>query len=264
MVTFSVFTMRDLAVCFRVLRHAGGGAWRETGTGLQMGSTIDAFAAALETAVGEATVVAAPVAPAGGSMATAMRDQDAALKSLRALLGLVTDDSTAAPELRGAARRVAEALDPAGLGRLRRATDRVAAAPAVDAARGTVRDELALLRAPGGRSAADLVAAWLASADELYALIRRAPAAGPPPAGLRSRAARTLTEMRRRLDDEARSRAELPDDLASRVFEAIDRLAEDRRQALVARRQKVARAAAPALDHDRPAAETFTTAQRAG
>jgi hypothetical protein len=70
--------------------------------------------------------------------------------------------------------------------------------------------------------------------------------------------------MRRRLDDEARSRAELPDDLASRVFEAIDRLAEDRRQALVARRQKVARATAPALDHDRPAAETFTAAQRAG
>ncbi len=116
-----------------------------------MGSTIDAVAAALETAVGEATVVAAPVAPAGRSMATAMHDQDAALKSLRALLGLVTDDSTAAPELRGAVRRVAEALDPAGLGRLRRATDRVAAAaPAVDAARATVRDELALLRAPAG------------------------------------------------------------------------------------------------------------------
>jgi hypothetical protein len=134
----------------------------------------------------------------------------------------------------------------------------------VDAGRETVRDELATLRAPGGRTAADLVAAWLFCADELYALIRRAPAAAPPSAGLRSRAARTLTEMRRRLDDEAKSRAELPDDLAQRVFEAIDRLADDRRQTLLARRQKVARTAAPALDHDRPAAEPFAVAHRAG
>lgn len=263
MATFSVFTMSDLAVCFRVLRDEGGRAWRETGTGLQMGSTIDAVAAALE-AVGEAKVVAAPAAPAGRSMPAAMRDQDAAIKSLRALLGLVTDDPTATPEMREAVRRVTEALDPAGLARLRRATDRVAAAPALDAARAAVRDDLALLRAPGGRSAADLLGAWLAGAEELYALIRRAPAAGPSSAGLRSRAARVLTEMRRRLDDEARSRAELPDDLASRVFEAIDRLADDRGQAVAARRHKVARAAAPALGHDRPAAEMPAVAQRAG
>ena len=242
MASYALFTVRDLAVSFRIVCEERGALWRGTGTGVLMGAAVDATAGALQAACRDD--VAAPVRSDGRAILEEMRVQDRLVKTLAHLAALATDDPTASPEVRAAAARLGEVLDLGELARRRRATDRIAAVPSVAKARETIAAELAALRGVGVRTAADVGDAWLAAADRLYTLIHRAPVAAAPasPAGLRPRAARTLTALRRRLAEEVANRPELPADLVAQVFSAVDHLAEVRGQG---QRNRAARAVAP-------------------